>query len=200
MPLFRLGPEPMFPPPELAEPEGLLAIGGDLSAERLLAAYRSGIFPWFEPGGPILWWSPDPRLVLLPESCGSRAGSPGRSARVASRPATIPPSPTSSGPAPRLLASTRTGPGSPRRCSEPTSASTSSATPTAWRAGGTGGSWAESTGSGSAGSSAASRCSTTRPTPPRSPWRPWSSGCKLEGVDLDRLPGRERAPDQPGGS
>ncbi|CEF48433.1 unnamed protein product [uncultured bacterium] len=67
MPLYRLGPEPVFPPAELAEPEGLLAIGGDLSAERLLAAYRSGIFPWFELGGPILWWSPDPRLVLLTE-------------------------------------------------------------------------------------------------------------------------------------
>jgi leucyl/phenylalanyl-tRNA---protein transferase len=66
MPFFRLGPEPIFPPPELAEPEGLLAIGGDLTPERLLAAYRQGIFPWYEPGGPILWWSPDPRLILLP--------------------------------------------------------------------------------------------------------------------------------------
>jgi leucyl/phenylalanyl-tRNA--protein transferase len=66
MPFFRLGPEPRFPPPELAEPEGLLAIGGDLSTERLLTAYRQGIFPWYEPGGPILWWSPDPRLVLFP--------------------------------------------------------------------------------------------------------------------------------------
>jgi leucyl/phenylalanyl-tRNA--protein transferase len=66
MPFFRLGPEPVFPPPELAEPEGLLAIGGDLTPERLLAAYRQGIFPWYEPGGPILWWSPDPRLILLP--------------------------------------------------------------------------------------------------------------------------------------
>jgi leucyl/phenylalanyl-tRNA--protein transferase len=66
MALFRLGPDPIFPPPHLAEPEGLLAIGGDLSAERLLAAYRSGVFPWFEAGGPILWWSPDPRLVLFP--------------------------------------------------------------------------------------------------------------------------------------
>lgn len=66
MALFRLGPDPIFPPPHLAEPEGLLAIGGDLSTERLIAAYRAGIFPWFEPGGPILWWSPDPRLVLFP--------------------------------------------------------------------------------------------------------------------------------------
>lgn len=51
----------------LAEPDGLLAAGGDLSAERLLYAYRHGIFPWFEAGQPPLWWSPDPRCVLRPE-------------------------------------------------------------------------------------------------------------------------------------
>ena len=57
-----------FPPVDtaLAEPNGLLAMGGDLSAERLLDAYRHGIFPWFNPGEPILWWSPDPRMVLVP--------------------------------------------------------------------------------------------------------------------------------------
>ena len=66
MSLFRLGPDPIFPPPHLAEPEGLLAIGGDLSPDRLIAAYRRGVFPWYEPGGPILWWSPDPRFVLFP--------------------------------------------------------------------------------------------------------------------------------------
>lgn len=57
-----------FPPAERAidDPEGLLAIGGDLSAERLLAAYRAGIFPWFSEGQPVLWWSPDPRCVLPP--------------------------------------------------------------------------------------------------------------------------------------
>jgi leucyl/phenylalanyl-tRNA---protein transferase len=65
MPVFRLAPEPVFPPVDLAEPDGLLALGGDLSTERLLAAYRQGIFPWYEAGGPILWWSPDPRLVLF---------------------------------------------------------------------------------------------------------------------------------------
>lgn len=65
MPVFRLGPEPIFPDPALAEPEGLLAFGGELSTPRLLEAYRRGIFPWFEPGGPILWWSPDPRSVLF---------------------------------------------------------------------------------------------------------------------------------------
>jgi len=58
---------PLFPPVESATPEGLLAIGGDLSSERLLAAYRQGIFPWYNPGQPILWWSPDPRAVLYPE-------------------------------------------------------------------------------------------------------------------------------------
>ena len=58
-----------FPPTEqaLEEPAGLLAAGGDLSPERLLAAYRRGIFPWYSPGQPVLWWSPDPRAVLFPE-------------------------------------------------------------------------------------------------------------------------------------
>lgn len=57
-----------FPPVEsaLRDPPGLLAVGGDLSAPRLLAAYRHGIFPWYAPGDPILWWSPDPRMVLFP--------------------------------------------------------------------------------------------------------------------------------------
>ena len=57
-----------FPPLERAldEPPGLLAAGGDLSAPRLLAAYRRGIFPWYSPGQPVLWWSPDPRAVLFP--------------------------------------------------------------------------------------------------------------------------------------
>ena len=54
----------MFPPVEQATPEGLLAIGGDLSSERLLDAYRRGIFPWYSAGQPILWWSPDPRALL----------------------------------------------------------------------------------------------------------------------------------------
>jgi leucyl/phenylalanyl-tRNA--protein transferase len=58
-----------FPDPghALKEPNGLLAIGGDLSLERLLAAYKLGIFPWYEAGQPILWWSPDPRMVLFPD-------------------------------------------------------------------------------------------------------------------------------------
>ena len=66
MPVFRLAERLIFPPPELAE-EGLLAVGGDLSSERLLLAYARGIFPWYDEGQPILWHSPDPRLVLLAE-------------------------------------------------------------------------------------------------------------------------------------
>jgi leucyl/phenylalanyl-tRNA--protein transferase len=59
-----------FPPASeaLTEPNGLLAAGGDLSPERLLAAYKQGIFPWYQEGQPILWWSPDPRAVLWPDS------------------------------------------------------------------------------------------------------------------------------------
>ncbi|MBC7886672.1 MAG: leucyl/phenylalanyl-tRNA--protein transferase [Ferruginibacter sp.] len=64
--MFILNTEIKFPPVELANEEGILAIGGDLGAERLLMAYRSGIFPWYSEGEPILWWSPDPRFVLLP--------------------------------------------------------------------------------------------------------------------------------------
>ena len=58
----------LFPPIEtaLATPNGLLAAGGELSPDRLIEAYRSGIFPWFNEGEPILWWSPDPRMVILP--------------------------------------------------------------------------------------------------------------------------------------
>ena len=64
----RLPDTSFFPPVEtaLADPNGLLAMGGDLSLLRLLDAYRHGIFPWFNPGEPILWWSPDPRMVLVP--------------------------------------------------------------------------------------------------------------------------------------
>jgi len=63
-------PDTPFPDVALAlrEPDGLLAVGGDLSVARLLRAYRQGIFPWYGEGQPILWWSPDPRLVILPES------------------------------------------------------------------------------------------------------------------------------------
>ncbi len=66
MPLFSLDKELIFPPVSFAEPDGLLAVGGDLSVERLLLAYHSGIFPWYE-GDEILWWSPDPRFVLFPD-------------------------------------------------------------------------------------------------------------------------------------
>ena len=65
MPLFVIDRKLFFPPVHLAESDGLLAIGGDLSTDRLLLAYRSGIFPWYE-GEPVLWWCPDPRFVLFP--------------------------------------------------------------------------------------------------------------------------------------
>jgi leucyl/phenylalanyl-tRNA---protein transferase len=64
--VFLLTDNIAFPPPHLASGGGLLAVGGDLSQERLLLAYRMGIFPWFSDDEPILWWSPDPRLVLYP--------------------------------------------------------------------------------------------------------------------------------------
>ncbi len=68
MPVFWLDEKVLsFPPPALSEPDGLLAAGGDLSVERLLLAYRSGLFPWYAPGDPILWWSPDPRCILYPK-------------------------------------------------------------------------------------------------------------------------------------
>jgi leucyl/phenylalanyl-tRNA--protein transferase len=67
--MFRLSSDPRdlrFPPADSASPEGLLAVGGDLRPERLLEAYRHGIFPWYNDDQPILWWSPDPRTVLFP--------------------------------------------------------------------------------------------------------------------------------------
>ena len=66
MPLFRLSERIEFPPAWLARSDGLLCIGGDLCARRLILAYRNGIFPWFSNSEPVLWWSPDPRLVLFP--------------------------------------------------------------------------------------------------------------------------------------
>ncbi len=66
MPIFELPEEIIFPDPEFSEPDGLLAIGGDLSVSRLIEAYACGIFPWFSEGDPYLWWSPDPRMVLIP--------------------------------------------------------------------------------------------------------------------------------------
>ena len=66
MPVYQLTEEVMFPNPELAEDDGLLAIGGDLSFERLLLAYCNGIFPWYSDDEPILWWCPKPRFVIKP--------------------------------------------------------------------------------------------------------------------------------------
>ncbi|OIO01336.1 MAG: leucyl/phenylalanyl-tRNA--protein transferase [Desulfovibrionaceae bacterium CG1_02_65_16] len=66
MTIYRLFDEPVFPDAAEADPDGLLAIGGDLSPRRLVSAYAHGIFPWYAAGSPILWWSPDPRLTLFP--------------------------------------------------------------------------------------------------------------------------------------
>lgn len=66
MPVYLLNEDIAFPVPSLARGDGLLAVGGDLSDERLLLAYSAGIFPWYTDVGPILWWSPDPRLVIKP--------------------------------------------------------------------------------------------------------------------------------------
>lgn len=66
MAIYRLNESIIFPPPDHAEEYGLLAVGGDVRVERLLEAYRSGIFPWPVKGVPLAWWSPDPRFVLYP--------------------------------------------------------------------------------------------------------------------------------------
>lgn len=66
MPIYQLSNQPAFPPVQFAESSGLIAIGGALTVPWLLEAYRNGIYPWFNEGDPILWWSPDPRLVLHP--------------------------------------------------------------------------------------------------------------------------------------
>lgn len=58
--------EYLFPNPEMSDDQGLLCMGGDLSPQCILQAYSHGIFPWYEPGTPILWWSPNPRLILIP--------------------------------------------------------------------------------------------------------------------------------------
>ena len=71
MPVFALPDEHIFPDPRLAREDGLLAVGGDLHPRRLLLGYTMGIFPWYNEGQPILWHSPDPRFVLLPEQLGA---------------------------------------------------------------------------------------------------------------------------------
>ena len=65
--MYLLSNNLVFPPVNLANEDGILAIGGDLSVDRLLLAYKSGIFPWYNPGEPIIWYSPDPRMVLFPK-------------------------------------------------------------------------------------------------------------------------------------
>ena len=66
--MYQLSKSIWFPSHDESDKDGLIAIGGDLSVERLLHAYRSGIFPWFNDGQPLLWWSPDPRMILFPKN------------------------------------------------------------------------------------------------------------------------------------
>jgi len=66
VPIYQLTDELLFPHPSMSDPMGILAVGGDLSPQRILLAYTRGIFPWYQDPGPIFWWSPDPRLVLFP--------------------------------------------------------------------------------------------------------------------------------------
>lgn len=68
MPVFRLTEELIFPHPSRAEDDGLMAIGGDLSKERLILAYQNGIFPWYDEGQPILWWCPKERYIIRPQN------------------------------------------------------------------------------------------------------------------------------------
>ncbi|MFO0953465.1 MAG: leucyl/phenylalanyl-tRNA--protein transferase [Isosphaeraceae bacterium] len=67
-PICFLGPGAAFPPPERTREDGLVAVGGEVTVDRLFEAYRQGIFPWYEPGGPILWWCPAERMVLEPNA------------------------------------------------------------------------------------------------------------------------------------
>lgn len=68
MSVYQLNREIAFPHPSLANENGLLAVGGDLSPERIITAYANGIFPWYNKGEPILWWSPNPRCIMFPEN------------------------------------------------------------------------------------------------------------------------------------
>mgnify|MGYP005839252395 CR=1 FL=1 len=68
MPVYSLGSEPQFPHPNMANDEGLLAVGGKLDTDWLLLAYENGIFPWYNDENPILWWSPNPRLIIEPNA------------------------------------------------------------------------------------------------------------------------------------
>jgi len=67
MPIFELTEDLIFPPVEFSNDDGILAVGGDLSVERLILAYSNGIFPWYNEDDPIIWWSPEPRFILFPD-------------------------------------------------------------------------------------------------------------------------------------
>src|SRR5712692_9290803 len=169
-----LEPSTPFPPIQsaLKHPNGLLAAGGDLSPERLLEGYRRGIFPWFCEGDPILWWSPDPRMILYPEKLRiSRSlAKTLRNRRYEVRFDSAFDEVMAGCAAPR---GANPGPGSRARCSEPTGACIGSDTRTRSKPGSTESLREGSTALRSAGCFSANRCSPARATPPRSPSRLW---------------------------
>lgn len=120
-----------FPPLEKAmrDPNGLLAAGGDLSADRLVQAYRHGCFPWFSEGQPILWWSPDPRTVLFPDELHV-SRSLGKLLRKQRYQVTFDQDFDAVIRACAAPGITPTAPGSPKRCRTPTSNCTAAASPT----------------------------------------------------------------------
>ncbi len=125
-----------FPPLEKAmrDPNGLLAAGGDLSADRLVQAYRHGCFPWFSEGQPILWWSPDPRTVLFPDELHV-SRSLGKLLRKQRYQVTFDRDFAAVIRACAAPGTTPTAPGSPKPCKTPTSNCTAAASPTRSRSG-----------------------------------------------------------------
>ena len=192
MPVFRLTQRLEFPPPELAE-DGLLAVGGDLRPERLVLAYSMGIFPWYEEGQPILWHSPDPRMVLrvadlrVPRSV-DKARRKGLYAVTLDTAFDD------------VIRGCATAPRNGQRgtwitpeMQEPTASFTARVSRTRPRPGPRARSWAGSTGFRWATSSSASRCSRARPMRRRS--RSWlSSGRSRRGGYPRGLPGPHRPP------
>ena len=174
MPIFRLVDEPIFPPPDYADPSGLLAVGGDLSSERLLEAYRLGIFPWYSDDQPILWWSPDPRFVLQLEEFHIS-----RSLRKTLRQGIF--QVTTDRAFDEVIAAcaavSRDRPerhlDHRRKCRKLIVTSTGSVMRIRWRPGSTENWPAESTACLSAKHSSANRCFTAKPTPQRWRWPLW---------------------------
>ena len=176
--------------PRRARRPGLLAAGGELTPRRLAEAYRKGIFPWYSDGQPVLWWSPDPRMVLLLGRVQAVALAAQDAARASSRTPGCEVRIDSAfdardrAPAPQRRATARRGTWIVPEMVDAYSACTTPAACTASRPGSTA-SWpAASTASASAACSSASRCSRAAPTPRRSRWRRWSAFCRAHGIEL----------------